>query len=143
MWTNIKIRPRPALNRERQAVATRFAGNSEVDAGAPPFHAVRRNPAPTRPELREQMCQLVAQGLVNLARSMRRQAPVEKDAPGPTVGAPGGGPEPRRPLHPHARRQLPGAETEEQVARDRFQRRIAAGGFFGNGLRERKLPLAK
>ena len=69
-----KDRPRAPLNRERQSVATRFIGDSEIGAGASPFRAVRRDAAATGAKVREQMRELVAQSAVDFGGAVRRRA---------------------------------------------------------------------
>ena len=51
-------------------MAARFICDAEIAAGAPPFRAVRRDSAAAGAKLREQMRQLMAQGLVDFARTM-------------------------------------------------------------------------
>jgi len=44
--------------------------NSKIAASLPPFHAMRQNPAPAGPKLREDMSQLVSQSSLDFRRMM-------------------------------------------------------------------------
>ena len=79
-------------------MATRFIGDPEIGAGATPFEAVRRNAAATDPGLREQVSQFVAEGPIDLLRSMFGQSTVQQNATGPDLGAAGGRTQPGGPF---------------------------------------------
>jgi hypothetical protein len=115
-------------------MAARFAGNPEIGAGATPFHSVRRDPASAGAELREQMRQLMAQGLVDFARAVRAQALIEKDTRGATVSAPGGGAQPSRPFHAEAGGES-GCVLREQERAGQFLQREITTRLSHNGHR--------
>src|SRR4030095_2876542 len=57
--------------RQRQCVASLFAGEPQVSACFAPFGSVRRNAAPARSMMREQMRQFVFQRLLNFREPER------------------------------------------------------------------------
>ena len=77
--TTIKERAGTLFDWERQGMAARFIGNAEVAAGFAPGRAVRRDASPTRPELGQQMRQLMAQGAIDLGRVVLAQAWIQRD----------------------------------------------------------------
>jgi hypothetical protein len=143
MGTGVKITASLTAQRERQIVAARFAVNSQIGAGPPPFRPVRRNSAATGPKLRKQVRQFMAQGPVNFSFAMNAETTVEQNAAGPAFRAAGSAAQTSRPFHPNLSGQSGRALLEEEDTGRGFERRIAPRRLFNNGRGEGKLELAK
>lgn len=106
-----------------------FIGDAELGAGVAPFLPVRRDPAPARARLREQVRQLVAQGAIDLIFTVSAKPAVEKDASVSGFRPAGGRTQASRPFHPDFSCQLARAVSKQEFTGERFQARIAAGRF--------------
>ena len=110
-----KIAALLATNRERQTVTARFAHNPKIGAGAAPFRAVRRNPAPAGPRLGEQVRQLVTQRPIDLRVAVCAESAIEEDARVAVLRAAGRGTETRWTIQPDFRAERGRAVREEQA----------------------------
>ena len=133
MGAGVKIAASLTAERERQIVAARFALNSQVGTGPPPFHPVGRNPPAAGPKLSEQVRQFMAQRSVNLSLAVSGETAVKENAAGAIFRATGGGAKTSRPLNANLRGQAGRALLEEEVAGQGFERRIAPRRFFSSG----------
>ncbi len=61
----IKVTAPAPANGKRKRVTARFIHDSELAASRTPLCPVRRDSPPARPELRQKMSQLVAQGAID------------------------------------------------------------------------------
>ena len=143
MRTSVKIAAFLAMNRERQIVATGFAFDPKIGAGAAPFGSVRRYPTTAGAGLRQKVRHLVAQGTIDFGFAVRPETTIEEDTPVAVLGAPRGGAQSRGPFDADFRGERGRTVLEQEGAGNRFQRRVAAGRFFGNGRSEGKFELAK
>jgi hypothetical protein len=82
-------------------MAARFISDPEIGAGPSPFDSMRRYATAPDPGLCEQVSQLVAEGTIDLHRSMFGQSTVQQDATGPDLCAASGRTQPGRPFDAH------------------------------------------
>ena len=75
-------------DRKRQGVTAFFVRDSEVAAGLAPFLAMRCDPPPPGPELREQMRQLMPKRAIDLPDVMIVQTRIQSDGCRAVIGLP-------------------------------------------------------
>ena len=124
--TDIKVFPRPTPDGEREGVAPRFPGNTQVAAGLSPFGAVRVDPAAPNAPLRQKVGQLVPKGTVDLRFADTLQKRVERDQHPPGIRPPGSRSQTAAPFHQHFFGERAGVHAVQQGLRHLFEERISA-----------------
>ncbi len=124
-------------------MATGFACDSEIGAGAPPFRAVWRDPASTGAKMREQMCELMAQRALDLFPAVAGEARVEQHQFFTAIGAPRRTPQPARPFNFHGGCEQLRVEVDEKIPRQCLQLRVPPGTLRRDGCGKGKLELIK
>jgi len=77
IWAFVKESPNSRRHRERQVVTALLMADTEFVARLPPFFSVRRDAAPPRPELSEQMCEFMAKRAINLVGAVFAQPQIQ------------------------------------------------------------------
>jgi hypothetical protein len=124
--TSIEETPFSLVDWERQGMTARFIGDAEIAAGAPPFRAVRRNPAAPGAELRQQMRQLMAQSAIDFRGVVLAETRIERNEVSVRIRAAGGAEKSRVPFHVNFSGEFFGAKWTENFARSRFEGGIAS-----------------
>ena len=84
----VKKATRATMHRKRERVTTRFVRDPKIGAGLAPFRAMRRDPSPARPEVREQVRQLMAQRPLHFVRTNLDETRIERNPKRARIRAP-------------------------------------------------------
>lgn len=109
-------------------MATLLVCDAEIAACLPPLGTVRRDSAATFPRVRQEVRQLVAQGAVDLVRTMRAQQWIECHQVVTIVGTPCGGAKSRAPLHANGSRDARRPHGAQHFSGLCLEGRVTPGG---------------
>jgi hypothetical protein len=107
-------------------VAASLVADAKIMAGLAPLGAVRSDAAASDTELRQQVCQLVAKGALDLCGIMFAQPRIQGDELAARIGSPGRAEKAGVPFDAELACQFVGLEPAQDLLGFRFEGKIAA-----------------